>query len=51
MNNIVDHIRNRVYMSGIARERVRVKVTGEVFTPTVLVQEILDNLDESLFTD
>ena len=51
MNDIVDHIRNRAYMSGIAREQVRVKATGEVFTPTILVQEILDNLDQSVFTD
>ena len=51
MNNIIEHIRNRAYMSGIERDRVRIKATGEVFTPTVLVQEILDNLDQSLFID
>ena len=51
MNDIVNHIRNRAYMSGIARERIRVKATGEVFTPTALVQEILDNLDQFVFTD
>jgi len=51
MNNIIEHIRNRAYMSGIAREKARVKSTGEVFTPTVLVQEILDNLDEEVFTN
>jgi hypothetical protein len=51
MNNIVNHIRNRTYMSGIEREKTRVKVTGEVFTPTPLVQEILDQLPEEVFTD
>ena len=51
MNNIIDHIRNRSYMSGIERDRARVKATGEVFTPTPLVQEILDTLDPTLFTD
>ena len=51
MNNIINHIRNRSYMSGVERDRVRVKATGEVFTPTPLVQEILDTLDQSLFTD
>lgn len=51
MNDIINHIRDRAYMSGIARNRVRVKATGEVFTPTALVQEILDNLDQSVFTD
>lgn len=37
-------------MGGVDRERSRVKATGEVFTPTLLVQEILDKLDQSLFT-
>lgn len=49
LSNIKDHIRNRSYMSGIEREKQRVKATGEVFTPTPLVQEILDNLDQELF--
>ena len=51
MNQIVDHIRNRTYMSGVERDRARVKATGEVFTPTPLVQEILDQLDPTLFLD
>ena len=51
MNNVIDHIRNREYMSGIARKKSRVKATGEVFTPTSLVQEILDSLDKDVFTD
>jgi type I restriction-modification system DNA methylase subunit len=38
-------------MSGVDREKTRVKATGEVFTPTPLVQEILDTLDQSLFKD
>ena len=50
MNNIIDHIRNRLYMSGIERERARVKATGEVFTPTALVQEVLDELPQDIFT-
>jgi type I restriction-modification system DNA methylase subunit len=51
LNQIVDHIRNRDYMSGVERDDTRVKATGEVFTPTTLVQEILDNLDPTLFSD
>ena len=51
LNNIKDHLRNRSYMSGIDREEQRVKATGEVFTPTPLVQEILDKLDQELFID
>ena len=51
MNDIIEHIRNRAYMSGVEREQTRIKSTGEVFTPTPLVQEILDHLDDELFTD
>lgn len=51
LNNIVDHIRNRTYMSGVERDTLRVKATGEVFTPTPLVQEILDQMDPNLFKD
>jgi hypothetical protein len=38
-------------MSGVQREKVRVKATGEVFTPTPLVQEILDQLPQEEFAD
>jgi type I restriction-modification system DNA methylase subunit len=38
-------------MSGVERERNRVKATGEVFTPTPLVEEILDKMDQQLFID
>lgn len=51
MNDAIDHIRNLSYMSGIEREKVRVKATGEVFTPTPLVQEILDQLPQEQFSD
>ena len=51
LQNIVDHIRNRDYMSGVERDRLRVKSTGEVFTPTPLVQEVLDQLPIEQFTD
>jgi type I restriction-modification system DNA methylase subunit len=48
---IVNHIRNRAYMGGVEREKARIKATGEVFTPTPLVQEILDQLPQELFAD
>jgi len=51
LKKIIDHIRNRSYMSGVDREKSRVKATGEVFTPTPLVQEILDQLPQNTFTD
>jgi hypothetical protein len=48
---VIAHARNRVYMGGVERDKLRVKATGEVFTPTPLVQEVLDNLPQELFTD
>lgn len=51
LNDIINHARNHTYMSGIERDKLRVKATGEVFTPTELVQEILDKLDPTLFQD
>jgi hypothetical protein len=54
MNNYIEHSRNRKYMSGVERDKLRIKQTAEVFTPTSLVQEILDKLEEqdpTLFTD
>lgn len=50
-SDCIDHIRNRAYMSGLDRDKLRVKATGEVFTPTPLVQEILDQLPIAQFTD
>ena len=38
-------------MSGVERETARVKATGEVFTPTPLVQEMLDRLPIEQFSD
>ena len=51
LSEVIDHIRNRTYMGGVEREQARVKATGEVFTPTPLVQEILDQIPEEVFTD
>lgn len=51
LKTIVDHIRNRSYMSGVERTQQRIKATGEVFTPTELVQEMLDQLPPEVFTD
>ena len=48
---VIHHARNREYMSGIEREKSRVKSTGEVFTPTPLVQEILDQIPLEQFQD
>jgi len=51
LNNIHKHLFGREYMSGVEREKSRVKATGEVFTPTPLVEKILDKMDQELFTD
>lgn len=51
LDEVINHIRERAYMSGVEREKSRIKATGEVFTPTPLVQEILDQLPQSLFKD
>ena len=46
INGYIEHSRNHSYMSGIQRDKLRVKETAEVFTPTSLVQEMLDKLEE-----
>ena len=48
---VIAHVRNRDYMDGVERDLLRIKSTSEVFTPTPLVQEILDTLDPALFSD
>ena len=54
MNKYVTYVRDREYMSGVERDKLRIKQTAEVFTPTPLVQEMLDKLEEqdpTLFSD
>jgi type I restriction-modification system DNA methylase subunit len=51
LDYIINHIRNRSYMSGIEREKIRVKATGEVFTPTDVAQRMLDTMDQTIFSD
>ena len=51
INQYISHLRDREYMSGVERDQNRVRATGEVFTPTPLVQEVLDQLHQELFTD
>jgi type I restriction-modification system DNA methylase subunit len=51
LEQIHKHLFDREYMSGVERDKVRQKSTGEVFTPDALVEEILDQLDPELFTD
>jgi len=51
LDKIYKHLFDREYMSGVEREQARVKETAEVFTPTPLVEEILDKMDPLLFTN
>jgi len=51
LNDVIDHIRNRNYMDGVDRDKVRVKATGEIFTPTPLVREILEQIPIDQFRD
>lgn len=54
LDKIIDHIRNRPYMSGIERDAARIKLTEECFTPTNLCKEIVldyENNDLDLFSN
>lgn len=54
LDKYINFVRNREYMSGVERDKNRVKQTAEVFTPTPLVLEMLDKLEEqdpTLFSD
>ena len=51
LSKITDHIRDRAYMSGVQRTQARVKATGEVFTPTELVREMLEQIPIDQFQD
>ncbi len=46
LNFIKDYIRNRPYMSGIERDKNRVKQTQECFTKDFLVSKVCDLLQE-----
>ena len=54
MDSYIEHCRNREYMSGVDRDKVRIQHTAEFFTPVKLVQQMLDKLEEqdpTLFSD
>lgn len=51
LSEIIDHIRDRTYMGGVERDQLRVKATGEVFTPTELVREMLERIPIEQFQD
>jgi len=51
LSEVIDHIRDRTYMGGVERDQLRVKATGEVFTPTELVREMLEQIPIEQFQD
>ena len=51
LSKYIEHARNFEYMSGVERDKVRVKQTSEVFTKTKDVQICLDEFDESIWLD
>ena len=51
IEDIINHTRNRAYMNGVDRDKTRVKETQEVFTPTKMVNDLLDQLPQELCAD
>lgn len=51
LEDIKNRIRNHSYMSQIERDIQRIQATAEHFTPTELVQNMIDSLPEELFSD
>ena len=46
LDQVIRHIRGREYMSGIERDKTRVKSTGEIFTKEWLARESLDKIEQ-----
>lgn len=46
VEDVIAHVRNRSYMSGVDRDRARVQKTQEVFTPTDKVIELLSEYED-----
>jgi type I restriction-modification system DNA methylase subunit len=51
VDQVIAHCRELDYMIGVERDQIRVKETQEVFTPTSMVQEVLDQLPQEMFAD
>lgn len=51
LSKFYKHLIEREYMSGVEREKTRVKATGEIFTPTKLVEKELDSISQDEFVN
>lgn len=47
LTDYVSHVRNRQYMSGIDRDKNRIKKTAEWFTPTSLVIDLINEIENN----
>jgi hypothetical protein len=51
LSKYISHSRDREYMGGIERDKLRVKSTSEVFTKTEDVQTCLDEFEDEVWLD
>lgn len=54
LDQVIRHIRDREYMSGVERDKARVKATGEIFTKEHTTRASLDKIkkfDQTAFSD
>lgn len=51
LSKYISHSRDREYMGGIERDKLRIKATSEVFTKTEDVQTCLDELEDQVWLD
>jgi len=51
IEHYISHLRNFSFMSGVERDKERLKSTNEIFTPTWLVQQILNDMPQEIFNE
>ena len=51
LSKYISHSRDREYMSGVERDKLRIKFTSEIFTKTKDVIILLYELDDSVWLD
>ena len=51
VTDVIRHSRSRAYMAGVEREKSRTQKSGEVFTPTKLVRDIIKKIPIEQFQD
>lgn len=51
LNKLLEEYHSREHMSGVDRDNDRTKSTGEIFTPSPLVEEILGKFPQEIFSN